>query len=326
MLLPIVMAVVNQTSNHRLSVSLLLGTAYGASVGGIGTPIGTPPNVIFMGVFREQFATDVGFVDWMIWVVPIIIVMLPIVGFWLTRGGIPMDPVRLPAVGNWRPEEVRTLTVFGITAVLWMTRQHPFGGWAMLATQLGAPMPYANEATVALLGAVAMFLVPNGQAPGEKLLDWETAVKVPWGILILFAGGICMAGAFKESGLSAALGETLASLGTLPTLLLIGSICLGVTFLTEVTSNTATTTLLLPILATAANCGRSRAENFHDPGDDQCQFCIYAARRHAAQCHCIRLRPIKRATNGPRGICVESLWSCRRDCDLLSDVSLGQVL
>ncbi len=249
MLLPIVLAVVAQTENAKLHLSLLLGVAYAASVGGIGTPIGTPPNIIFMGIYEESFG-ELGFVEWMSWVMPIVLIMLPIVGIWLTRGLSNIEPIELPKVGTWRPEEIRTLTIFAITAVLWMTRTQPFGGWTALVEQTSLSTSYANDASVALLGVLALFLTPNGK--GEKLLDWKTAEKIPWGILILFAGGLCIATAFKSSGLSEQLGTILAGLGHLPTILLIASICLGVTFLTEVTSNTATTTLLLPILLTAA--------------------------------------------------------------------------
>ncbi len=137
------------------------------------------------------------------------------------------------------------MTVFAVTAVLWMTRREPFGGWSEL---LG--LTNANDASVALAAVVVMFIVPNGH--GERLLDWETASKIPWGILILFGAGITIAKAFVSSGLSVSLGSALATLGTLPLLLLIGLTCLTVTFLTEVTSNTATSTLLMPILAAAA--------------------------------------------------------------------------
>lgn len=137
------------------------------------------------------------------------------------------------------------MLVFALTALAWITRSQPFGGWKDL---LG--LPEAKDSSVALLGAVAMFLIPNGK--GEKLLDWETAKTIPWSILVLFAGGICIAEAFKSSGLSTELANSLAGFGALPILLLMGVTCLVVTFMTEVTSNTATTTLLLPILGAAA--------------------------------------------------------------------------
>lgn len=250
MLLPIVMAIVAQSQDARLQKALLLGIAYAASVGGVGTPIGTPPNIVFMAIYQEYVGANIGFLQWMCWALPVVAIMFPIVGFWLTRGLGTCERIELPSVGQWRTEERRTMIVFGIVAFFWITRTQPLGGWTALVENAGFALPFANDASVALLGAIALFLVPDGK--GERLLDWHSAEKLPWGVLMLFAGGLCLAMAFKSSGLSVQLGHALAGLGQLPTLLLIATICLSVTFLTEVTSNTATTTLLLPILATAA--------------------------------------------------------------------------
>ena len=249
MLLPIVMAVIAQTENRRLQIALLLGIAYSASVGGIGTPIGTPPNLIFITIYKQTTGIEPSFTQWMSWAMPIVVVMLPLVGFWLTRGLSKIEPLKLPEVGSWRKEEVRTLAVFAITAALWITRKQPLGGWSGMLIDFGFP-PNANDASVALLGVIAMFLIPNGKQ--ERLLDWKTARDIPWSILILFASGICIAKAFTESGLSELLGEQLAGIGSLPLVVMVAVICLAVTFLTEVTSNTATTALLMPILAAAA--------------------------------------------------------------------------
>jgi sodium-dependent dicarboxylate transporter 2/3/5 len=137
------------------------------------------------------------------------------------------------------------LAVFAATAFFWVTRQQPFGGWTALL-DLGA----TNDAMVALLAVVIMFLVPDGR--GGRLLDWETAERIPWGMLILFGAGIAIAGAFTASGLSETIGSALSGLAELPLLPIMLIICLAVTFLTETTSNTATTTLLMPILAAGA--------------------------------------------------------------------------
>ncbi|MCH2178743.1 MAG: SLC13 family permease [Mariniblastus sp.] len=248
MLLSIGMAIISQTDNPRLKCALLLGIAYAASVGGIGTPVGTPPNLIFFQVFEENTGLEPTFLEWMSWTLPVVFVMLPTVGFWLTRGLGSTKAIQLPEVGAWRAEEVRTLTVFGATAVLWVTRLQPFGGWSGWLS-----LPGANDASVALLGVLAMFVIPSGSwKESKRLLDWESARQIPWGILLLFSGGICIAKAFVQSGLSELLGQQLAAFGAIPLLLLVGIICLAVTFLTELTSNTATTTLLLPILAAAA--------------------------------------------------------------------------
>ena len=151
----------------------------------------------------------------------------------------------MPAVGKWRPYEKRVLIVFSLTALAWMTRGEPFGGW-----KTWLDLPGANDASVALIAVILMFLIPNGK--GGKLLDWETANRIPWGMLILFGGGIAIAKAFIASGLSTALGEMLSGIATWHIVMMLAMICMGITFLTEVTSNTATTTLMMPILAAAA--------------------------------------------------------------------------
>ena len=270
MLLPIAMAVVSQTTNRKLQVALLLGIAYGASVGGVATPIGTPPNLVFMGIYKEATGTDIEFFDWMKMAAPVVFIMLPIVGFWLTRGMRSIEPITLPSVGAWRKEEYRTLLVFGTTALFWVTRQQPFGGWVGFAEGQGMSLPYANDASIAFIGVLFMFVLPCGH--GGKLLDWNAVTKIPWGVLILFAGGLCLASAFKSSGLSAVLGNSMSSLGMLPVLLGIASICLMVTFLTEVTSNTATTTILLPILVVAAITANIEPKLFMIPATISASF------------------------------------------------------
>ncbi len=247
MLLPVAIAVLERSKDPALPLPLLLGIAYGASVGGIGTPIGTPPNVIFMGVYQETTGQAISFLEWMSWAVPVVAVLLPLLALWLTRGLGSAAHARLeiPEVGAWTTAERRVLTVFGITALAWMTRTQPWGGWSGLAN-----LPYSHDATVALLAAVAMFIVPDGK--GGRLLDWEAAAQIPWGMLILFGAGITVAAAFTASGLSATIGDALSVLADWPVLVLLLVICLAVTFLTEATSNTATTTLLMPILAAAA--------------------------------------------------------------------------
>ncbi|MEM8669535.1 MAG: SLC13 family permease [Planctomycetota bacterium] len=247
MLLPIVLVVVEKSVDQTLRTALLLGVAYAASVGGVGTPIGTPPNLVFMTVYEEATGIEITFLQWMAMALPIVIVMIPIVGFWLTRHVKTRAALELPEVGQWRAAEIRTLAVFGITAVLWMTRSDPFGGWK---TWFG--LSQANDASVALLAVIALHIIPNGEKPGEKLLDWETAAKIPWGILILYGGGIANAKAFLASGLSETIGNSMNALSTIPIVLMIALICLCVTFLTEVTSNTATANLLMPILAAGA--------------------------------------------------------------------------
>ncbi|MGZ0020376.1 SLC13 family permease [Nitrosomonas sp. wSCUT-2] len=245
MMLPIALAVIAQSPNKKLAVPLLLATAYGSSIGGLGTPIGTPPNLVFMQQYEKFTGTAVSFSEWMSWGLPVVLIFIPLAGLWLTRKLDYRGALTIPPVGDWRPEERRMLIVFGLTALAWVTRLEPFGGWS---TWLG--LKGANDAIVALIAVVILFLVPNGR--GGKLIDWQTAERVPWGILILFAAGIAIAQAFIESGLSHAIAGHLTMLASLHPLIMIATIALIVTFLTETTSNTATTILLMPILASAA--------------------------------------------------------------------------
>lgn len=245
MLLPVALAVLEKSEDPKLATPLLLGIAYAASVGGMGTPIGTPPNVVFMGVYEATTGQNIPFLTWMTWAVPIVLVFLPAIGYYLTRGLTFKGQVELPHVGQWQKAEVRVLAVFALTAFFWITRKQPFGGWSELFD-----LAATNDAMVALLAVVVMFLVPDGK--GGKLLDWETAERIPWGMLVLFGAGISIATAFTASGLSETIGALLSGLAVLPLLPVMLLICLAVTFLTETTSNTATTTLLMPILAAGA--------------------------------------------------------------------------
>jgi len=244
-MLPIALAILAHVDNKNLTTALILGIAYAASVGGIGTPIGTPPNIIFMGIYEEQTGKEFGFLSWMKIGVPIVLILLPIMALWLTRHVTLNQKIELPELGSWRKEESRTLWVFGLTAFAWITRKEPFGGWSGI---IDAPL--AGDSTIALFAVVLMFLIPNGK--GSRLLDWNTAKEIPWGMLLLFAGGIAIAKGFVASGLSILLGDWLTSLSHLPAIMMILTICLVVTYLTEITSNTATATLLMPILAVAA--------------------------------------------------------------------------
>ncbi len=245
MLLPVALAVLEKSEDRRLATPLLLGIAFAASLGGLGTPIGTPPNLIFMQIYSEYTGQEISFFQWMQWGVPVVLVFLPLMGLWLTRKLTHQSAIQVPEVGAWTTAEARVMMVFGATALAWVTRSEPFGGWSGLFGLEGA-----NDASVAFVAVVAMFLIPDGR--GGRLLNWETAERIPWGMLLLFAAGITIARAFEATGISTALGELLSGLADWPTLLTIALICLMITFLTEVTSNTATTTLMMPILASAA--------------------------------------------------------------------------
>jgi len=246
MLLPVALAVLEASSaREKLAAPLLLGVAYAASVGGLGTPIGTPPNLIFMQVYEQTTGQVISFTQWMSWGVPVIVLMIPAMAILLTRNVGGAVSVQLPVVGAWRTEERRVMAVFGLTALAWITRGEPFGGW-----KAWLDLPQANDASVALLAVVVMFLTPDGK--GQRLLTWERASTIPWGVLLLFSGGICLAQGFVSSGLSELMGAWLADMTRLPPYALIVLVCLAVTFMTETTSNTASTTLLMPVLAATA--------------------------------------------------------------------------
>lgn len=182
--------------------------------------------------------------------VPIVLIGVPIMALWLARGIKEVGNINLPIPGVWRVAEKRVLMIFGTVAMAWIFR--PFWtAWIGVTT--------ISDSTIAVAGVAAMFLTnscnDNGQVDAkgnnDKLLDWKTANDIPWGMLLLFAGGICIAKAFTASGLSVLMGTWLTGLSTLPVILLVLGICLFVTFLTEITSNTATSTLSMPILAAA---------------------------------------------------------------------------
>jgi len=245
MLLPVALAILESSGDKKLTVPLLLGIAYAASVGGIGTPIGTPPNLVFMKVYGDIVGEVPSFTDWMQWGIPVVIIFVPIIALWLTRNLTGNGNYQLPEHTPWTSAERRVLAVFLLTALAWITRKEPFGGWSHLLELSGA-----SDGSIALLSVVFLFLVSDGK--GGKLLDWQTANKIPWGVLLLFAAGIAIAKAFVVTGLSQVIGDALSFVTVMPILMLIMVLALCVTFLTELTSNTATTTLLMPILAATA--------------------------------------------------------------------------
>ena len=246
MLLPVALAVIATSSAPKaLAPPLLLGLAWACSIGGLGTPIGTPPTLIFMQVYEETTGNPVSFSEWMTWGIPVVALMVPTIAIFLARQ-VPSDlRVDLPDIGAWRSAEKRVLIIFALTAIAWMTRTEPFGGWREWLN-----MPMANDAAVAFCAVITMFITRDKS--GEPLISWEQASAIPWGVLLLFAGGITLAKGFVASGLSNQVGDLLASLALVPMLLAIVVVAVLVTALTEATSNTATTALLMPILAAAS--------------------------------------------------------------------------
>ena len=269
MMLPIALAVLAQDEEGDMTVPLLLIICYSASIGGVATLIGTPPNAIFVANYQKFTGIEMSFTEWMSIIGIIPLLMLPIAWLWLGRkvGTKNIRPIRLPPIESWTIAQRRVLLVFLVTATLWMTRAIPFGTWQIGEEEIlmrgwGGLMQHylgistIGDSTVAILAVLALFIIPDGgkhqDTKHHGLLDWPTAERIPWGILLLFAGGILIAEGFVASGLTQIIGQQLALLADLPLWLIIGTICFMVTFLTEITSNTASANILLPILGSAA--------------------------------------------------------------------------
>ncbi|ELY48357.1 SLC13 family permease [Natronorubrum sulfidifaciens] len=273
MMVPIALAVIYQTAdlvdetgleidtsegNFSFGIALMLCIAYGASVGGVATLIGTPPNILFAGQAGELFGTTIGFAEWMLYGVPISIVGLVTVYFYVTR--IAMSPQfdqlpmgagtidrELAALGSMSSPERRVLVVFIGMAVAWI-------GASLLEPLAGITPPDDVDTIVAIGGALVLFTLPTKTEDGDHtfLLDWSNAVDIPWGVILLFGGGLAIAAGFSETGLAVWIGEQLQLLEGVSMVLILLAVVMMTIFLTEVTSNTATTAMLMPILAGVA--------------------------------------------------------------------------
>jgi len=232
-----------------LSTALMLGIAYSASIGGVATLIGTPPNAILAGVLYQNYGVDLSFTDWMRFALPLSIVMLLLTWFYLTRIAFPVHRSQLPEaaahikqelanLGAMSVPEKRVAWVFGSVALLWISRG--LVNWT--------PLQGIDDSTIAIAGALSLFVIPADWGQRTFLLDWQTAVRIPWDIIILFGGGFALAAGFSSTGLTTWLAEQLHVLQGVPTVWIILSVGLLVIFLTEVTSNTATASLMLPVL------------------------------------------------------------------------------
>ena len=255
MMLPMVIAVLDGAEDKKIRVPLLLGVAFAANVGGIGTPIGTPPNMVMIGYYETIKGVEISFLEWMKVGVPVSIAMVVLIWLWLSRNVKTRSKVPLPSPGVWRKEEKRTMIIFFFTALAWMTRSAPFGGWKSFFGLISENdvglyniLANANDASVAFIAVIVLFCIPSGNKKNEKLLDWETANKIPWGLIILVGSGICLGTAISESGLSEQAAKLLTGIDKLKTVFVILCVALLVTILTEITSNTATTVILMPIL------------------------------------------------------------------------------
>jgi sodium-dependent dicarboxylate transporter 2/3/5 len=275
MMLPIGMSIIlkmeeqfNTKDTHNFSLCLLLGIAYAASMGGAATLVGTPPNLVLVRTFEQTFpnAPAISFGIWMIMALPLSIIMIGIIWFLLTKviykvpSHVRVDhsivDKEYRALGKLSPEEKKVLIVFALTAALWIFRKDLNLGFIVVPGWAGLlPFPkLIDDGTVAILMSCILFFLPtkSKDADSATILDSDVFSKLPWGIILLFGGGFALAKGFAVSGLSAFIGAKLGILeGTNPVLMISG-ICATLTFLTELTSNTATTQMILPILSSIA--------------------------------------------------------------------------
>jgi sodium-dependent dicarboxylate transporter 2/3/5 len=269
MMVPIVIAVLRglraseqSVGGRGTDIALLLGVAYGATLGGIATLVGTPPNLSFARIFEISFpdAPVIGFATWFQYGLPVSLILLVCVWGLLSITFLRRREAELPrnvireqhaALGPIRFEEKVVLVDFVALVVLWLSRTDlrlgpiTTPGWSRLFAQ----PEYLNDGVVAIALAMLLFIVPAGRGSGGRIMEWRTAERLPWNIVLLFGGGFALASGFVESGLSAWFGEQLQDARALHPLAIIAIICLLATFLTELTSNTATAEMLLPILA-----------------------------------------------------------------------------
>jgi sodium-dependent dicarboxylate transporter 2/3/5 len=236
------------------NIALVLAIAYGANIGGLGTLIGTPPNALLAAYFDETYGVTIGFAEWMMVGLPVSFVLLILTWLMLTRVLHPMPNTHIEGAGEILKQARANLgpvshgerivaVAFASAAFLWVFRP--------LLTDL-MPWLKLSDAGIAMIVALSLFLTPSREKPGDGVLNWEWASRLPWGVLLLFGGGLSLAGAAGASGLSDWIGNGMAAWGGLPTLVLLLAVVTVVIFLTEVTSNTATTATLLPLLAVAA--------------------------------------------------------------------------
>lgn len=257
MMLPIGLSVVammdstNPEGVRKYATALLLAIAYSASIGGIATLIGTPPNALLAAYLSENQGISVGFAQWMVLGVPVTLVMLVLTWWWLTRRDFGIGRAsdsgqmirdELAKLGAMSRGERLVAVVFVITATAWIFRP-------LLSASL---MPWLSDTGIAIAAAIAMFLIPVDTRERTFVLDWDSANKLPWGVLLLFGGGLAMAGVISSSGLAEWIAGSLGVAGALPTIVMMVIVAAVIIFLTEVTSNTATAAAFLPLLGALA--------------------------------------------------------------------------
>jgi sodium-dependent dicarboxylate transporter 2/3/5 len=266
MMLPIAMSVLQITEEDSTDVQnsgsgksitnfqivLVLAIAYACNIGGIGTLIGTPPNALLAAFMLETYEIEIGFAQWLLVGVPLMLIMLPVMFLILTKVTYPIKLKELPGgsqviekqlqkLGSISKPEIRVAGVFTATALFWIFRP-----------LLGNFLPGLSDAGIAIAAGVLLFILPSGVDSGRRLIIWSDLRDLPWGILILFGGGLSLAMAISSSGLAAWIGQAVSGLDAIPLFLLLFCVIAIVVFLTEITSNTATAAAFLPILASSA--------------------------------------------------------------------------
>jgi len=233
--------------------ALIFGVGYAGTIGGVGTLIGTPPITILAAQMRELFDVEISFASWMMVGVPLVITLLTATWLYLGRVAFPMRIHGIPGgralianerakLGRISYEETVVASVFAGAAFLWITR-------GFLWTGL---FPELRDGMIAVLAAMVLFMVPVGTGGQGRILDWKDSRDIPWGILLLFGGGLAIAVGFRDTGLSSWMGSQLTVLDNVHVLIIIACATLLVMFLSEVTSNTATATMILPVAAALA--------------------------------------------------------------------------
>ncbi len=288
LMLPIALAIITQEEQEAgtqpFGLALMLAIAYAASIGGTGTLIGTPPNMVLAGMLTTLFpeAPEISFFEWMKVGLPLVAVFLPLIWWYLTRyfgisgsfsGSRQIIESELRALGPIRPAEKRVLAVFVLVALGWVFRRDfqldnwTVPGWGSLLGVNGL----VHDATVAIAGALALFALPAGKGQG-RLLDWKDAETVPWGVVMIVGGGYAIAAGFATTGLAEWIGQRLSFISGFPLPLLLLLVVTLMIFLTEINSNTATANIFLPVLATMAVAGGANPLLLMVPATFACSF------------------------------------------------------
>lgn len=239
--------------SQKFGVTLMLGIAYSASIGGLATLIGSPPNAIFAGIVEKQYGITVGFLEWMQFALPLSLTLLFFAWLYLTfvvfrgddqplSGGRQAVNQQLEQLGAMSSGEKRVLAIFIMVASAWILRG--------LIRPEGLKM--VQDSTIAIGGVLLLFLTPSGEKSRQALLDWQTAVKIPWDIIVLFGGGFALATGFADTGLTQWIGDQLIGLSGIGPLMVTAAVVLIIIFLTEITSNTATASLVVPVMGAVA--------------------------------------------------------------------------